>query len=350
MTDLAAWTCPLPLRDYPCVTIAHGGGGQLGADLVNHLFLPAFGAPAAGAELTDAAVIEPGNEKLAFTTDSYVVQPLFFPGSDIGAMSVNGTVNDLAMVGAVPLALSTAFVLEEGLEMATLHAIALSMGRAAANAGVRLVTGDTKVVDAGHGDGVYITTTGIGVIPPGVTISPDRAGAGDHVIVSGPVGQHGIAVLSKREGLDFGTTIESDCAPLADAVASIIATGTDVHVLRDLTRGGLLAGLCELAEAGSVGVKVDESLIPVPDAVMAACRFLGLDPLSVANEGTFVAFVAPADSDRVLEALHARPESRGAAVIGEVVSDHQGIVIGRTKLGGTRVLSRPLGEQLPRIC
>lgn len=349
-SDMATWACPLPLRDYPRVTMAHGGGGQLGADLVEHLFLPAFGSAAPAADLLDAAVLGPTDGQVAFTTDSYVVQPLFFPGGDIGSMAVNGTVNDLAMVGARPLALSTAFVLEEGLELRVLDTIARSMGRAARQAGVQLVTGDTKVVDAGHGDGVYINTAGIGVVPEGVRIAPDRARPGDRVIVSAPIGRHGVAVLSRREGLEFGTTIESDCAPLGAVVSAMLETGADLHVLRDLTRGGLTAALNELATTAGIGVLIDEALVPVPDPVRAACGFLGLDPFAVANEGTFVVFVAEADAGRVLDAMHARSETSQATIVGEVTADNAGVVIAQTKLGGQRVLPRPLGEQLPRIC
>jgi hydrogenase expression/formation protein HypE len=350
MIDPLGWSCPLPLRDYPRITMAHGGGGQLGADLVRYLFLPAFGEAAQDADLADAAVLSGVGGQVAFTTDAHVVQPLFFPGGDIGTLAINGTVNDLAMVGAQPVALSTAFILEEGLELATLHRVAQSMGQAAHRAGVRLVTGDTKVVDAGHGDGIYITTAGVGLVPSGVRIAPDRATAGDKIIISGAIGRHGIAVLSQREGLTFGTTIESDCAPLNGVVSAMIGTGADIHVLRDLTRGGLAAALCELAEAGDVGIRIDEPLVPVPGPVRAACGFLGLDPFAVANEGTCVAFVPPDDADRVLEALQDQPEGAESTIIGEVVTDHRGTVVGRTAFGASRVLPRPLGEQLPRIC
>lgn len=347
---MTGWSCPLPLNDHPLVTIAHGGGGQLGADLIEHLFLPAFGTAAAGSTLSDAALLDIGAQRVAFTTDSYVVRPLFFPGGDIGTLAVNGTVNDLAMMGASPIALSTAFILEEGLDLQILDAVARSIGNAAEQVGVRLVTGDTKVVDAGHGDGVYINTTGIGVVPAGVRITPDRARPGDQVIVSGPIGRHGIAVLSQREGLEFGTAIESDCAPLDGVVAAMIKTGADIHVLRDLTRGGLTAALCELAETAQVGVRFDQALVPVPDAVAAACGFLGLDPLIVANEGTLVAFVPAEHTDEVLDAMRNHPQSRGATVIGEITTQHAGAVVARTPLGGQRVVTRPLGEQLPRIC
>jgi len=351
--DPTAWSCPVRLREYPQITMAHGGGGQLGADLVTDLFLPAFGAAALDAELTDAAVLAVGDGgpyRTAFTTDAHVVKPLFFPGGNIGTLAVNGTVNDLAMVGAQPIALATAFVIEEGFELRLLDQIARSMGRAAKAANVRLVTGDTKVVEAGHGDGVYITTSGIGAVPVDLRVAPDRIQPGDCIIVSGPVGRHGIAVMSQREGLEFGTTITSDCAPLGAVTADLIAAGIEVHAMRDLTRGGLLAGLCELADAADVGLAIELGDVPVPDPVRAACSFLGLDPLSVANEGTFVVFVPASEADKVLAVMNSHPDTCKPAVIGTVVADHPASVVGRTSLGGRRVLVRPMGEQLPRIC
>ncbi|NNE75346.1 MAG: hydrogenase expression/formation protein HypE [Acidimicrobiales bacterium] len=350
MTDPSTWSCPLPLADQPVITMAHGGGGQRSADLVEHLFLPAFGPAAAGAALTDAAVVELGPGRVACTTDSYVVQPLFFPGGDIGTLAINGTVNDLAMVGARPRVLTTAFVLEEGLELAVLDRIARSMGRAAAAADVRLLAGDTKVIERSSGDGLYITTSGIGTVDPDITLEPAQIQPGDRILVSGPIGRHGVAVLSRREGLEFGTTIESDCAPLHDLVQTLLAGGTTTRALRDLTRGGLATALCELAETASVGIEFDEALVPVPEPVRAACGFLGLDPLVVANEGTMVAFVAPSDAEHALATMHAHHRGRGAAIIGEVVAENPGSVVARTALGGRRVVLRPLGEQLPRIC
>ncbi len=314
------------------------------------LLLPAFGTAAANATPTDSAVFTVGSQRLAFTTDSYVVQPLFFPGGNIGELAVYGTVNDLAMVGARPLALSTGFVLEEGLEMDVLGRIARAMGSAAVRADVQLVTGDTKVVDAGAADGVYVNTAGIGIIDPDVRIDPERATPGDLVIVSGALGQHGMAVLSVREGLEFGTELRSDCAPLNDLVAAMVATGADVHVLRDLTRGGLAMALNEIAATAAVGVSYDETALPIPDDVAAACGFLGLDPVHVANEGKLVAIVAASEADAVLDALRGHDLGRQAAIIGEVTADHPGVVVARTPLGATRVVDRPLGEQLPRIC
>ncbi len=321
----------------------------MSAELVEHLFLPAFGA-AGAAELGDSAVLEVGGGRLAFSTDSYVVRPMFFPGGSIGDLAVNGTVNDLAMSGAQPVALSTAFILEEGTALADIGRVAEAMGRAASVAGVRLVTGDTKVVDAGHGDGVYVNTAGVGMVPDGVVIGPTRARPGDVVIVSGDIGVHGIAVMSCREGLEFGTAVESDSAPLNGLVATMLATGAQVHVLRDPTRGGLAASLNEIAGASGVGVELVERDIPVPQPVTDACGLLGLDPMFVANEGKLVAFVPPEDAERVLAAMRAHQHGKGAVAIGTCVVAHPAMVVTKTGLGGTRVVDLPLGEQLPRIC
>jgi len=353
--DAAGWSCPLPLRHHDRIVMGHGGGGRLSAELVEHLFLPCFGVAAATATATDAHVLrlDVGAStavRLAFSTDTYVVRPLFFPGGNIGELAVFGTVNDLAMRGAQPLALSTGFVLEEGLELEVLGRIAEAMGAAASRAGVQLVTGDTKVVERGHGDGVYLNTTGIGVVPEGVDIRPERARPGDVVIVSGDIGMHGIAVLSRREGLEFGTELCSDTAPLHQLVAAILAACADVHVLRDPTRGGLAASLCEIADTAGVGIEFDERAVPVPEAVRAACGFLGLDPLHVANEGKLVAIVPAKHADAVLAAMTAIDVGRGAVTIGRVVDDHAAVVVARTVLGATRIVDRPLGEQLPRIC
>ncbi|MEP6852927.1 MAG: hydrogenase expression/formation protein HypE [bacterium] len=348
--DFEGWSCPVPLRDSPTIVMGHGGGGAMSAELVEHLFLPAFGEAAADAGLADSAVLDRPSGRLAFSTDSFVVRPLFFPGGSIGDLAVNGTVNDLAMSGARPLHLSTAFILEEGTALADLNRIASAMGRAASTAGVTLVTGDTKVVDAGHGDGVYITTAGIGVVDDGVDIRPARAAVGDVVIVSGPIGVHGIAVMSCREGLEFGAEVESDCAALNGLVRSMLATGADVHVLRDPTRGGVAASLNEIARAASVGVTIVEHDLPIPEPVANACSMLGLDPLYVANEGKLVAFVPRADADAVLAAMSAHELGKEATVIGECVAEHPGMLVARTGLGGTRVVDLPIGEQLPRIC
>jgi hydrogenase expression/formation protein HypE len=347
--DLDGWVCPAPLRDSPTIVMGHGGGGAMSGELIEHLFLPAFGA-AADAELGDSAVVQADGVRLAFSTDSFVVKPLVFPGGSIGDLAVNGTVNDLAMAGATPLVLSTAFILEEGTTLVDLGRIATDLGAAAVAAGVQLVTGDTKVVDAGHGDGVFINTAGIGLLRAGVDIHPTRACAGDVVVVSGDLGVHGVAVMSCREGLEFGTTVESDTAPLNGLVAAMLATGADVHVLRDPTRGGLAASLNEIARAAKIGVDLVERDLPIPDAVRDACGLLGLDPVYVANEGKLVAFVPPQDAEAVLAAMRAHPLGASAAVIGHCVHEHPGMVVARTGLGGMRVVDLPIGEQLPRIC
>nr|WP_269301615.1 hydrogenase expression/formation protein HypE [Rhodococcus sp. H36-A4] len=347
--DMESWVCPAPLRDSPNIVMGHGGGGALSAELIEHLFLPAFGS-AADAGLGDSAVLTLGGARLAFSTDSYVVKPMVFPGGTIGDLAVNGTVNDLAMSGARPMVLSTAFILEEGTALSDIARIATAMGTAALAAGVSLVTGDTKVVDSGHGDGVFINTAGIGVIDDGVDINPGRAAVGDVVIVSGDIGVHGIAVMSCREGLEFGTEVLSDSAPLNGLVATMLATGADIHTLRDPTRGGVAATLNEIAKAAAVGIAVVERELPIPGAVRDACGVLGLDPLFVANEGKLLAFVSRADADRVLEAMRTHPLGANATAIGECVSDHPGMVVARTTLGASRVVDLPLGEQLPRIC
>ncbi|WP_243407359.1 hydrogenase expression/formation protein HypE [Frankia canadensis] len=371
--DVAGWSCPMPLRDYPRIVLGHGGGGTLSAELVEHLFLPAFAAagtvppcpdttlapPGRGSAApdtdpasVDAAVVEVGGARLAFTTDSYVVRPLFFPGGSIGELAVHGTVNDLACRGARPVALSCGFILEEGLELAVLDRVARAMGAAAASCGVRLVTGDTKVVERGRCDGLYVNTSGIGLVPAGVDVRPGRVRPGDRIVLSGPIGEHGIAVLSVREGLEFGgDDVRSDTAPLHGLVAAMLAASTTgVHAIRDPTRGGLATALVEIAAAAGVGVEFTESAVPVPPAVEAACGFLGLDPLHVANEGRLVAFVADADTDTVLAAMRAHPAGTGATVIGTVTAGHPGLVAARTAFGSTRVVDRPLGEHLPRIC
>jgi len=319
-------------------------------ELIQKLFLPAFGEAAATATPTDAATLAVEQGRIAFTTDSYVVRPLFFPGGDIGSMSVHGTVNDLAMAGAQPLALSTAFVLEEGLEMGVLHRVASSAGKAALAAGVALATGDTKVVDAGLADGMYITTAGVGVIPDGVDIRPERVAAGDAVILSGTIGRHGTAVMSVREGLEFGTELVSDSAPLNGLVATMLEVCPEIHLMRDLTRGGLAAALCEIAEITSLGIRYVEAAVPVPPEVDAACGFLGLDPIHVANEGRLVAFVPSDEADAVVTAMHGHEYGSDAVIIGEVTAANPGMVTAHTRLGTNRIVDLPLGEQLPRIC
>lgn len=349
--DPSTWVCPLPLRNTKRIVLGHGGGGILSEELIENVFLPAFGS--AQIPLRDSALLTVTTGRIALTTDSYVVNPLFFPGGSIGDLAVHGTINDLACSGAQPLALTAGFILEEGLEMEVLGAIAQAMGRAAAEAEVSIVTGDTKVVGMGSADGLFINTAGVGVVPDGVYIGPERARVGDHVIVSGHVGEHGVAIMSVREGIDFGTTVTTDSAPLHRLVAAMLAVGDGadvVHTLRDPTRGGLVAATVEIARTAGVGVRLDEHKIPVSEPVASACSFLGLDPLQVANEGKIVACVAAEHSDAVLEAMHSRPEGADAAVIGRIVADHPGMVVGQTAFGTTRVIERELGEQLPRIC
>jgi hydrogenase expression/formation protein HypE len=347
--NFEGWVCPLPLRDHPNIIMGHGGGGKLSAELVEHLFLPAF-AEAGAVDMGDAALITVGGMRLAYSTDSFVVRPLFFPGGNIGELAVNGTVNDIAMRGAQPLFLSAGFILEEGMSLDRLAAIAGSMGAAARRAGVKLVAGDTKVVDRGHGDGVYINTSGFGIIPEGVDIGPMRAQPGDVIIVSGTIGDHGIAILSVREGLEFGAPIESDTAPLNGLVADMLDETRTIHVLRDPTRGGVASALNEIARASQVGIVIDERKLPVQDAVRAACELLGMDPIYVANEGKLIAIAPPADADRLLARMRAHPQGRQAAIIGHVTADHPGIVAARTGIGGTRIVDMMVGEQLPRIC
>jgi hydrogenase expression/formation protein HypE len=351
--DFDGWVCPTPLRDTPTIVMGHGGGGAMSAELVEQLFLPAFGG-AARAELGDSAVLTvPGlaaGARLAFSTDTFVVRPMFFPGGSIGDLAVNGTVNDLAMSGATPLFLSTAFILAEGTALTDIGRIATAVGKAAGTAGVQLVTGDTKVVDSGSGDGVYLNTAGIGVVPAGVEIGPRRAEVGDAVLISGDIGVHGIAVMSCREGLEFGTTVESDTAALHGLVAELLGTGVDVHVLRDPTRGGVAATLNEIAKASGVGIELVERDLPVPAEVRDACGLLGLDPLQVANEGKVVAMVPGDRAEEVLAVMASHPLGRGARRIGTCVGEHPRMVVARTGLGGTRVVDLPIGEQLPRIC
>jgi hydrogenase expression/formation protein HypE len=351
--DFEGWVCPTPLRDTPTIVMGHGGGGAMSGELIEQLFLPAFGG-AAHADLGDSAVLAlpglSGGARLAFSTDSFVVKPMFFPGGSIGDLAVNGTVNDLAMSGATPLFLSTAFILAEGTALADIGRVATAVGKAAEQAGVQLVTGDTKVVDSGSGDGVYVNTAGIGLVSAGVDIGPRRATVGDAVIVSGDIGVHGIAVMSCREGLEFGTTIESDTAALHGLVADMLATGVDVHVLRDPTRGGVSATLNEIARASGVGIELVERDLPVPTEVRDACGLLGLDPLQVANEGKLLAIVPADGCDEVLAAMRSHPLGTRAVRIGTCVADHPRVVVARTGLGGTRVVDLPIGEQLPRIC
>ncbi|MGD0348583.1 MAG: hydrogenase expression/formation protein HypE [Terracidiphilus sp.] len=348
--DFSNWSCPLPLADYPTIVMGHGGGGKLGNELVEHLFLPAFRNPALES-LGDAAVLETAGARLAMSTDSFVVQPLFFPGGSIGELAVNGTVNDLAVSGAEPKFLSASFILEEGFQLAQLAAIVSDMAKAAATAGVKIVTGDTKVVERGHGDGCYITTAGVGVLRPGIQVGPHRAEVGDAIVVSGTIGDHGMAIMSVREGLEFESQIRSDCAALNGMIAEVLdAAGAQVHTMRDPTRGGLASTLNEIAHSSNVGVVIDESQVPVRLEVQSACELLGLDPVYVANEGKAVFFVAPDVADRVLAILRAHPLGRDAARIGHVTAEHKHMLVARTAMGANRVIPTMIGEQLPRIC
>jgi hydrogenase expression/formation protein HypE len=342
--------CPIPISQYPTVLLAHGGGGRLTQMLIEKMFLGAFDNPALEI-LHDGALLEINGTRLAFSTDSFVVSPLFFPGGDIGSLAVHGTLNDLAMCGARPLGLSTGFILEEGLPMEDLWRVVQSMQQAAEAAGVPVVTGDTKVVDRGKGDGVFINTTGLGLVPPGVHVSPQRARPGDVVLINGAIAVHGIAIMSVREGLDFETALESDSAPLHHLVASILdVAGDQVHVLRDPTRGGLASTLNEIAVQAQVGIRLEETRIPLWEEVRGACEILGLDPLYVANEGKCLVFVAREAAERVLAAMRDSALGQEAAIIGEVIEDHPGRVTMRSRIGGIRIVDVLSGEQLPRIC
>lgn len=348
--DFSNWTCPLPLADYPTIVMGHGGGGKLGNELVEHLFLPAFRNPALE-NLGDAAILDAGGARLAMSTDSFVVQPLFFPGGSIGELAVNGTVNDLAVSGADPKFLSASFILEEGFPLAQLAAIVDAMAMSAATAGVKIVTGDTKVVERGHGDGCYINTAGVGLMREGIQVGPHRAQPGDVVLVSGTIGDHGMAIMSVREGLEFESQIRSDCAALNGMIADVLgAAGIAVHTMRDPTRGGLASTLNEIAQASSVGIAIDEAALPVRFEVQSACELLGLDPVYVANEGKAVFFVAPESAECVLSVLRAHPLGRDAARIGQVTSEHKRMLVARTSMGANRVIPTMIGEQLPRIC
>ncbi len=341
-------SCPMSLR-HTTVQLAHGGGGRLMRELIEQLFLPAFANPALAAR-HDSAVLPVERGRIAFSTDTYVVQPRVFPGGDIGRLAICGTVNDIAMAGARPVWLSAGFLIEEGLPFGELRQIVLSMRAAAAECRVELVTGDTKVVDRGKGDGVFINTAGVGVVPDGVAVYPARVVPGDAVLLSGDVGRHGIAVLSVREGLRFKTRVESDCAPLAALVAGLVEAGVELHCLRDPTRGGLATALGEIAADAGVAIEIEEAAVPISDAVAGACELLGLDALYVACEGRLVAFVPAADADRALAVLRRYPLGSGATRIGTVGTEPSGMVTLRTRLGARRLLDLLSGEQLPRIC
>lgn len=347
--DFAGWTCPAPLQHYPTIVMGHGSGGKMMADLIQHMFASAFHNDVLD-QLGDSAVFNINGSRLAFTTDSFVVSPLFFPGGDIGELAINGTLNDLAMSGARPMFLSSGFILEEGLAMETLGRVVESAARACQEANVQLITGDTKVVNKGHGDGLYINTTGLGLISQGINIAPKNAQPGDAVIVSGTMGDHGIAIMSVREGLQFETEIRSDTAPLYGLVEAMLNVTQDIHCLRDATRGGLSAVLNELATASKVGIEFEEKKVPVKPEVNAACEMLGLDPFYIANEGKLVALLPADQADAVLEVMRAHPFGKDAVRIGTIVPNHAGLVVAKTSIGGSRVVDLPAGELLPRIC
>ncbi len=356
-TNALLGNCPLPKSQYEHILLGHGSGGKLTSDLIEGLFVPGFGDERL-AGLEDQATVSLGHptgnarsvSRVAFTTDAFVVRPLFFPGGDIGRLAVHGTVNDLAVGGALPQFLSAAFILEEGLPLADLRRIVVSMRQACDESGVSLVTGDTKVVDRGKGDGLYITTSGIGLVPEGRSLSIHNARPGDRIVVSGTLGDHGIAIMSVREGLEFETVLESDTAPLISLTEAILKACPETRCMRDPTRGGLSSALNELASASGVGVILDEASIPLRPDVKGACEMLGLDPLYVANEGKLVAVVPPGDAERVLAVMRSLPLGRSAAIVGEVVADHPGMVVLRSRVGGERVVMLLTGEQLPRIC
>jgi hydrogenase expression/formation protein HypE len=348
-------SCPIPLFEHKQIVLGHGSGGKLTSELIEKVFLPAFKNPTLD-KLDDQAVLTIHGTRLAFTTDSFVVTPIFFPGGDIGRLAVHGTVNDLAMSGARPLYIAAAFILEEGLPAVDLKRVVESMRAAAEEAGVQVVTGDTKVVNRGKGDQIFITTTGIGVIEDGLNISADRARPGDKIILSGYIGDHGMAIMSQRENLEFEGAIESDCASLNGLVASMLETPSPdgtvdfLHCLRDPTRGGVATTLNEIAKRAGVGMVLREQSIPVHESVKGACEVLGLDPLYVANEGKLLAIVVPEMVDDVLQQMRQHKFGQDAAIIGEVVAAHSGMVLMKTEIGGTRVLDVMFGEQLPRIC
>ena len=345
----ATMACPLPLTDYPEIVQAHGGGGQLSQELVEHLFLPAFRNPELQ-QLADSTVLTLADQNLAFSTDSFVVRPLFFPGGSIGELAVHGTVNDVAMSGATPLYLSVGMIIEEGLPLDTLSEIVHRMANAAQEANVQIVAGDTKVVEHGHGDGLYINTTGIGVVPDGIELAPSQIRVGDAVLISGTIGDHGMAIMSVREGLEFSSPIESDTAALHSLVAKMLEVCPTVRMLRDPTRGGLATSLNEIAAAANLGIVLREDALPIDSAVRSACELLGIDPLYVANEGKLVAIVPKEHAEMVLCTMQQHPAGRNAAIVGQVVEQYPQKVVMENSLGSMRIVHLPMGEQLPRIC
>lgn len=348
-------SCPSPLKNYKQVLLGHGSGGKMMQDLLEHLILPEFTTPKNTVPATDAAVLsldmfKSKGTQLAFTTDSFVINPPIFPGGDIGSLAVHGTINDLAMMGAMPLFLSVALILEEGFSIKTLQTVIHSLAQAAQKANVRIVTGDTKVVEKGHGDQIYITTTGIGAIASGINLSPTLIHPGDALITNGTVGDHGITIMSLRKGLEFGTKLISDSAPLHELVQTMLMTCPDIHTLRDMTRGGLAAVANELAQSSHTCFEIDEAEVPVSHEVASACELLGLDPFQVANEGKLLAVVPSDKAAMIVRTMKQHPLGKQAAIIGKVKDSPQGIVVGKTIIGSERVIDVPAGELLPRIC
>ena len=346
---LSSWQCAILFSENERVSMTHGGGGKLSQRLVDEIFFPAMENSILHRKL-DAALLDCPNGTIAMTTDSYVVTPRFFPGGNIAKLSVYGTINDLAVSGATPIAISAAWILEEGLLLSELKQLAEEMGAAAREVGVAVVTGDTKVVDRGRGDGCYITTTGIGIVPPGRNIGLNRICAGDAILMSGTIGDHGMAIMAARGGLPISTAIVSDCAPLHELIASLVRAGIRIHAMRDPTRGGISSALNELANAVRLGFVIEESCVPIAPLVRSACEMLGIDPWTVANEGKFLLFVPMAESERALKVLQNHPLGQSAAIVGRVVQDHPGIVVGKTPYGTQRVVVMPTGDSLPRIC
>ncbi len=344
-----ALSCPLPIMEHDTIQLAHGAGGKLSAQLIAKLFLPRFGNQTLD-KLEDQATLSISGDQLAFTTDSFVVEPIFFPGGDIGDLAINGTVNDICMSGARPLYLSVAFILEEGLAMEALHRVLISMENAARAADVDIVTGDTKVVNRGKCDQLFINTTGIGIIPEDVSISATNLKTGDKIIISGTVADHGMAVMTTREGLSFESRVKSDTAALNGIVDSMLEVSPEIHAMRDPTRGGLATTLNEFAIASQVGIRLIEKAVPVRPEVRGACEILGIDPLYVANEGKLVTAVPGAVADEMLKKMKSHPQGKDAAIIGEVTTENPGLVVMRTGLGANRIVDMPVGDLLPRIC